>query len=264
MSSLIKKQLKQIEKQENKFLSKEKNTFILSKISPVKEKIEGKIPQGLKATLNGAFMRGFQLVFEKGIGYIEKTYNKDQMQLEHELNNYALEKSHTKKYIRKLDKGANGSKRLNSTISVLEGGVLGVLGIGLPDIPLFISVIIRTVYQVALSYGYSYEKEEEKQYILLTICGAITYGEEQKKYNEEIDVLGEKIEQKVSLNQDLQEYIQTTSDLLSDSLLTAKFIQGIPIVGVIGGAVNYSMVSKIGKYATIKYKKRYLLSKNKP
>ena len=155
-------------------------------------------------------------------------------------------------------------KTINSTLSVLEGGVLGVLGIGLPDIPLFISVIMRTIYQVSLSYGYDYEKDEEKQYVLLLICGAITYGEEQKEYNEQINVLGEKIDQKTSLGDDLKEYIKTTSDLLSNSLLTAKFIQGIPIVGVVGGAINYSMVSKIGKYASIKYKKRYLLSKIKP
>ncbi|RBP63792.1 EcsC family protein [Alkalibaculum bacchi] len=264
MDSLIKKQLKQIEKQENKFLSKEKNTFIQSKINPIRQKIEGKIPEGLKTTLDAAFMKGFQLVFVKGNDYIEKTYKKDQMQLEHELNNYAVEKSLSKKYIKKLDKEANSSKRINSTLSVLEGGVLGVLGIGLPDIPLFISVIMRTIYQVSLSYGYDYEKDEEKQYVLLLICGAITYGEEQKEYNEQINVLGEKIDQKTSLGDDLKEYIKTTSDLLSNSLLTAKFIQGIPIVGVVGGAINYSMVSKIGKYASIKYKKRYLLSKIKP
>lgn len=261
MNSLIKKQLRQVEKQESKFLSKEKNVFIQSKIGPIWEKIEGKIPEGLKTTLDTAFMKGFQLVFEKGNSYIEKTYNKDQMQLEHELNNYAVDKSLSKKYIKKLDKEANGSKRINSALSVVEGGVLGALGIGLPDIPLFISVIMRTIYQVSLSYGYAYEKDEEKKYVLLLICGAVTYGEEQKEYNEKIDILAEKIDHNTSFEDDLKEYIKEASDLLSNSLLTAKFIQGIPVVGVIGGAVNYSMVSKIGKYAAIKYKKRYLLSK---
>ena len=41
-------------------------------------------------------------------------------------------------------------------------------------------------------------------------------------------------------------------------MLTAKFIQGIPIVGAIGGVVNYSIIKRIGEYASLKYKKRYL------
>jgi len=55
--------------------------------------------------------------------------------------------------------------------------------------------------------------------------------------------------------------MKETSDLLSNTLLTAKFIQGLPLVGVIGGVINPVMINKIGKYARIKYKKRYLLSK---
>lgn len=46
-------------------------------------------------------------------------------------------------------------------------------------------------------------------------------------------------------------------------MLTVKFIQGIPIIGVVGGVVNYSIIKKIGKYSSLKYKKRYLIRKAK-
>ena len=49
-----------------------------------------------------------------------------------------------------------------------------------------------------------------------------------------------------------------TSKILSDSMLTSKFVQGIPIVGAVGSIVNYRIINKISKYASIKYKKRYL------
>lgn len=38
-------------------------------------------------------------------------------------------------------------------ISGVEGVGLGLLGIGLPDIPLFTAVILKSVYEIALSYG---------------------------------------------------------------------------------------------------------------
>jgi len=50
---------------------------------------------------------------------------------------------------------------VNTSITVLEGGGLGLLGIGLPDIPLFIAVIMRTIYEVALSYGYDYKIQKK-------------------------------------------------------------------------------------------------------
>ena len=44
-------------------------------------------------------------------------------------------------------------------------------------------------------------------------------------------------------------------------MLFAKFIQGLPIVGVTGSLFNLSTYSKVSEYAALKYKKRYLESK---
>lgn len=261
MNRELKKQLKRIDKKEKRILNKKKKPILKAKADPVMHRIQQKIPEKLKSTLESAFYKGFQLVFEKGHIYIEKTYNKDRLQLEYDLNNYLVDKNISKRNIKKLDKQAKISKRLNSGISVLEGGVLGILGIGLPDIPLFISVIMKTIYELALNYGYSYETEEEKVYILLLICGAMSNGERQRKFNEEIDKLGNLIDSNGHVETDLKKQMTTTSNILSEAMLTAKFIQGIPIVGVVGGVVNYSIIKKIGKYSSLKYKKRYLIKK---
>jgi len=83
MSQELWKQLKAIDKEEKRILKKK----------PLREKIQDKIPEKLKDTLELAFYKSFKLVFEKGHIYIEKTYNKDKLQLEYDLNNYALEKT---------------------------------------------------------------------------------------------------------------------------------------------------------------------------
>lgn len=261
MNKELNKQFKRLDKKEHKILNKKENRLIKSKVVPIMDKIQGKIPMKLKSTLEGAFLKSFQLVFEKGNVYIEKTYNRDKLQLEHELNNYAIDKKLSKQYIKRMDKQANQSKLFNSSFTILEGGVLGFLGIGLPDIPLFLSVIMKAIYEVALSYGYDYQSDQEKSYILLMICGAMTQGSIQKEFNEQIDQLGDQIDQVGQVEVNLEGQMKATAQILSEAMLTAKFIQGIPIVGIVGGVVNYSIIKKIGKFAGIKYKRRYLLKK---
>ena len=48
---------------------------------------------------------------------------------------------------------------------------------------------------------------------------------------------------------------------MTNALLIEKFVQGIPIVGVIGGVVNNAIYRKISNFCMIKYKKRYIINK---
>ncbi|MCR1950848.1 EcsC family protein [Clostridium tertium] len=261
MKKIINRELNKLNKKENKLLNKRENKFIKNKVAPISDKIEEKIPQKLKDTLESAFYNGFKLVLEKGSKYIEKLYNKDKIQLEHDVNNYSLDKKVTRKSIKIMDSQGKKSKIINSTISTIEGAGLGVLGIGLPDIPLFIAMILKTVYEIALSYGFNYESEEEKIYILNLINVALTNSKEKVLYNEKLNEVEYKIDSNIVINRDLNLEIRSTSQVLSESLLMAKFIQGLPIVGVLGSITNYQVINKVSKYARIRYKKRYLNKK---
>jgi hypothetical protein len=261
MKQRLEQQLKKIEQQEQRLLNKSSNHFIDSNITPFVNKIQEKIPDKLRSVLNATFYKGFQLVFEKGIPYIEKTYNKDKIAMDYDINNYAIDKECNRRHIIRMDKQSKQSGMVNSSFSALEGGLLGFLGIGLPDIPLFLSVMIKTINEIALSYGFDYNTEEEKVYILILINAAITKGDYQKNYDRELDQMAGKLDNGILVEVSLPSQMKITSDILSDTLLTAKFIQGIPLVGVVGGAVNYTILNKIVAYARIKYKKRYLLKK---
>lgn len=224
-------------------------------------KIQNKIPDQLSTTLETAFYKGFQIFYEKGNKYIEKTYNKENKQFEFEINDYAINKKFNNMSVKRLDKPSLYSNILNTSFSVLEGGVLGTLGIGLPDIPIFISLILKTTHENALSYGFDYTTEQEKAYELLLIQGALTKEDKQKEINQELDHLSDKMDHLRCVDVNLDDYVKSTSKVLSDTLLTAKFIQGIPIVGAVGGAVNFNVLQKIGSFSKLKYKKRYYLNK---
>lgn len=261
MKNNINKQLINLMKKEQKILNKKENGIIKGKLSPIFNKIESKVPEKLKSTLDSTFYKGFQLVFEKGTKYIEKMYDKEKIQLNHNENNCSIENDSSNKNIKVMDRHAKKTNFINTSISTFEGAGLGFLGMGLPDIPLFIAMILKTIYEIALSYGFKYESDNEKNYILNLVCASLTNGEVQEKYNNKVDEIAYKLNNNININFDLDEQIKGTSNILSDSLLTSKFIQGIPLVGVVGSITNYNVINKISKYSTIKYKKRYLNNK---
>ena len=50
------------------------------KVPAWQEKISRFVPEKLDGTLKTAFFKAFELIFEKGTGIIEKTYNKEKKQ----------------------------------------------------------------------------------------------------------------------------------------------------------------------------------------
>jgi hypothetical protein len=254
---VIKKYLNKLEKKEQKILYKNQS-FIDEKLEPVVNKVESMVPKGVKDTLDKAFYKAFQITFEKGTRYIEKLFNKNKVQFDHIVNYYGLKTKKDNRSIKRIDRHVQKSKLFNTSISTLEGAGLGLLGMGLPDIPLFTAMILKTIYEISLSYGFLYEMDVEKVYVLNLINAALTKDETRRKYNKRVDIIGDKIDSHLLFKYDLNKEIANTSKILADSMLTSKFVQGIPVVGVVGSIANYRIINKIGQYSTIKYKKRYL------
>ena len=260
MKKVLEKEFKKLRKKEEKLLNK-KDGFIKGKLSPLTKKIEDKIPRKVENTLEAAFYNGFKMVLEKGSKHIERSYNKEDIEIEHEVNDFAMRKKISKKAIKNMDKQSKKSRLVNKGVSTVEGAGFGLLGIGLPDIPLFLGVILKTVFEIALSYGFDYNKREERIYMLTLISSALCDEKYIKDLNIKLDLLGEKIDSNEEIEVNMEEAIKETSKILSDSLLLSKFIQGLPIVGVLGGVTNYNVINKVSAFALVKYKKRYLSKK---
>ena len=61
----------------------------------------------------------------------------------------------------------------------------------------------------------------------------------------------------------LEECINAAAGCMSKELLYMKFLQGIPIVGAVGGAYDAIYMKQIVKYAELKYRRRFLTSRKK-
>ncbi len=251
----LEKEWRKLQRQEVDFLVKN----VKREDSRLNQLLEDKVPEGLQDTLDKAFSKAFQLIFEKGTGVIEKTYDREKMELDHMADEYVADFSGSRKALKTFSSKAKTSGGIHTIVSGASGIGLGVLGIGIPDIVLFTGMMLRNIYQISLSYGFDYESEEEKKFILLLIRGALVSGPQVKAINNEADFYME--EGEFVCDGDLKERIREASECLSKELLYMKFLQGIPIVGALGGAYDAVYMRRISKYAELKYRRRFYLKK---
>ena len=283
----IDKELKLIHRQEESL----RRAATKGKTPQWKTALEEKVPGSIYENLQKAFRKAFAIVFEKGTGLIEKTYNRESLEEDCQVREFAFQVKANRKTLKKARKDARAGNLRNLAITSAEGIGLGVLGIGLPDIVMFVGVLLKGIYETALQYGYAYDSDQERCFILKLMETAVLKGEDWEEGNREIDRYiessaadcageeetgaeesgEEEIEakgpgeeqQSEAWEKDLRERVKEqtgrTADAFAMDMVLLKFIQGLPVVGILGGAGNPLYYNKVIKYAELKYRKRYLL-----
>ena len=250
MDRASRKRLARLQKQEMRIAAK------YEKAKPsVFASVQNKIPDGLRDKLELAFRKGFQLVFEKG----SETYNAESLQREYEENEQALSERVTGGRLRRLRARSRAAVRGGTGIALAEGAALGVLGVGLPDIPLFLAGLLRGLYRIAQSFGFGCKSDGERCYLLLLIAASLSKGEERGRLAALADDTAQALDRGGVCPAALDECIDTAAARLADEMLTAKFVQGLPVVGIAGGLQNVPVYRRITSYAARAYEKRSLL-----
>ena len=188
---MLEEQLIKVKREEIKFALRSETKMFENQTAPIKRKIESKIPAKLQETLEKAFEAGFKIVFEKGTGIVEKTYDKAARQEDFRKEHQGDARKPKATVVSELDKNAATAAMGNELLTTLEGSALGALGIGLPDIPVFIGMMMKSVYEISLSYGFSYEADREKLYILYLIGMGITTKEKKRSYEKKLERVAE-------------------------------------------------------------------------
>ena len=185
--------------------------------------LQTKVPEKLKDTLDTGFAKAFELIFAKGTEVIEKTYNRRDIERSSRVRRIIAENNPSERALNEASRGSYSQKLKNTVASGVSGIGMGLIGVGIPDIPVFTGMLLKSLYETALSYGYDYDRMDEKYFILLLIGASLRSGDE-----------------------------------LSGELLYMKFLQGIPIVGAVGGAYDPIYIDRITRYAAMKYNRRFL------
>ena len=161
--------------------------------------------------------------------------------------------------LKAIDKAADSRVTSSKFAGTADGTVLGIFGMGMPDIPIFLGLLLKSCYEIAAAYGFDYRDPREKKFTIAVLKTAFSRDEERVIASRECDDLGGIMERSEEFEREItEEDLKDIASVLATDMLVAKFLQGFTFFGVVGGAFNYGMMSKISKAAKLKYKKRFL------
>ncbi len=231
---------------------RQEEKFLLAEERPQawKEAVRKRVPENLQRSLELVFRKTFEGVFLHGSGLVGKTLPEERMKLGHrEADRLAGEKP--RRGLRRMAGPASRCSLGSTALATGEGLGMGLVGLGLPDIPLFVAVLLRGVRGIGMSYGFSWEEPGEDVFVLRLLQAALVPPQER---DAAFRALG-------TPSGDLRGELERTASVLSRALLLEKFIQGVPLVGAAGGLVNNTVCRRVFRLASIQYRKRYLQKK---
>lgn len=150
-------------------------------------------------------------------------------------------------------------KKINiySSSSAAEGAITGFGGFisGLADFPLWLSLKMKMLFEIANLYGIDVKDYKERLYILYIF--QLTFSS-QKHRNAVFSTMDDWEVQKESLPDDIDQFDWRTFQLeYRDFIDIAKLIQLIPGIGAIAGAyVNHKYTTRLGHNAMNAYRLR--------
>ncbi len=243
-------------------LLKQERTLAKSALRPRREgpsqALASKLPPKVYENLQGAFCTAFRLIFQHGTGIIERGYDRSAIREDREIQDFAFQVKADRKSLRQTQKSARSSNLRNMALTTAEGMGLGLLGIGLPDIVIFVGMLLKGIYEVALRYGFDYDTPEERYFILKLMECAMLRGPEWEEANAQADQMIQNCWPGGDIAQRTLAQIQRTADCFALDMVVLKFLQGLPLVGLIGGMGNPVYYSQVMKYVELKYRKRHL------
>lgn len=138
-----------------------------------------------------------------------------------------------------------------------EGGITGAGGLllGLSDFPIFLSIKLKMLFDIASRYGYDVKDYKERVYILHIFQLAFS---SQKHRREVFEQMTDWDKKKILLPEDIHQFEwRKFQQEYRDYIDLAKLGQLIPGVGaVIGYIANYRLVNHLGKTAMNAYRMR--------
>lgn len=251
--TVLQREIERLRRAERRFLKKQLNR------EPTKLDmfLEDKVPEKLEATLDAAFSKAFHLIFSKGSQVISRTFSTDKLIEEFESDSTDLEELGGGRQMRKFKRRAAFTGTAHTLVSTVTGAALGFVGGTIPDIILFNTLLLRNIYKISMKYGYAFDTEEEQKFILRIIEAAMHDGDDLIRANKEINII---IREGLSIDEStVDERINAAAVALAHQLLLMKFLQKIPVVGVVGGASDFIYMERISDYAVLKYQRRFLV-----
>ena len=149
-----------------------------------------------------------------------------------------------------------------SRTAAAEGAVTGYGGIlmGMADLPLWLSIKIKLLFEIGNLYGHNLSDYKERIYLLHIFQLTFSQQDQRKKI---YSLIKNWDKEKMKLPVDINEFDWRTFQIdYRDYLDLAKLLQLIPGVGaVVGIYVNHKLTRRLGNFAMNAYRMRYFQSR---
>ena len=162
--------------------------------------------------------------------------------------------------IAKMDKAAKKLSEVRANTAMVQGGTTGIGGLFTLaiDIPILLGLILKTIQEVAICYGYNPQEKQERIFIVKCLQFASSDVVGKKAILEELSMFNDNRENKQMMSQ-----LQGWREVLMtyrDNFGWKKLFQMIPVAGMIFGAfINKSTVKETAEVAMMLYRKRRVL-----
>jgi hypothetical protein len=148
--------------------------------------------------------------------------------------------------------------RVYSNTAATEGAITGAGGflLGLADFPLWLSIKMKMLFEIAAAYGFETRDYKERVYLLHIFQLAFS---SQKHRNNIYSTMANWSEEKKHLPDDIHQFDwRSFQQEYRDYIDLAKLLQLVPGIGaVVGAYVNHRLTNKLGKFAMNAYRMRW-------
>lgn len=148
--------------------------------------------------------------------------------------------------------------RFYKNTAATEGAVTGAGGIllGLADFPIWLTLKMKLLHEIAALYGYDVKDLRERIFLLYIF--QLTFSS-QKQRNHTVQILQNWQEEKEKIPNDIHQFDWKTFQLeYRDYIDIAKLLQLVPGIGAaVGAYVNHRLTKKLGNTAMNAYRLRW-------
>ena len=207
------------------------------------------MPEKVYESLRVVFRKAFEIIFEKGTGMIEKTYRKEELSKDFRMRDFSIGLNSRKEYF-----WLNARSDLNSLATLCVVTQIKTVENDGYD------AVQRVLVAPVNKFYFHYDTPEEKYFILTILEGSLLKGEAWDACSERVNAL--LVSPHIPTEREMKEQLQYTADAFAIDMMVSKFIQGIPVLGVVGGLANPVYYRKLQQYVRLKYQKRFLMAKS--
>lgn len=213
--------------------------------------LAGILTKGVQNMINGLWPEKFHQIVTKTIREVTRGV----------INGagYITRRSKKKRSLEEIEKKVKDRIKFYSSSAALEGAATGYGGIllGFADFPLWLSLKMKMLFDIATLYNFNVKELQERIYILHIF--EITFSS-QKHRNEIIRIMTNWEKEKEQTPENLRDFNWRKFQIeYRDHIDLAKLFQLIPGVGApIGAYVNHKLTKKLGYAAMNAYRMRIL------